>query len=177
MKKLQNITLVTFGGVDKAILNQIAKAVQTELDLNVHVLEKYFDITVFYDPTRRQYNANHLLHLLKTNIEIPENIIVGVFKVDLFIPILTYIFGQAMLNGNYAVASYYRLQNERYGLEKNSELMLLRLKKEVIHELGHTFGLIHCHNAGCVMLSSTYVEDIDQKNALFCKACKAKLNE
>ena len=32
-----------------------------------------------------------------------------------------------------------------YGLKKNEALLLSRAIKEVIHELGHNFGLIHCH--------------------------------
>lgn len=42
------------------------------------------------------------------------------------------------------------------------------------HELGHTFGLIHCQNADCVIRSSTYMEDIDQKSHL-CNRCRLKL--
>jgi len=97
------------------------------------------------------------------------------FSVDLFIPILTYIFGQAYLNGRTGIASLYRFSNERYGMKKDDKILLDRFRKEVIHELGHTFGLIHCHIPVCVMRSSTYVEDIDQKSPNFCAGCRSKL--
>ena len=99
----------------------------------------------------------------------------GLFNVDLFIPILTFIFGQAFLGGRTGIASLYRFSNERYGIAGDNQFLLDRFKKEVIHELGHTFGLIHCHNPTCVMRSSTYVEDIDQKNQQMCPSCKAEI--
>ena len=102
---------------------------------------------------------------------------IGIFNVDLFVPILTFIFGQAFLGGHAGIASLYRLGNERYGIPKDSELTLDRFRKEVIHELGHTFGLIHCVNPACVMRSSTYVEDIDQKEAHLCSRCRAELEK
>jgi archaemetzincin len=78
-----------------------------------------------------------------------------------------------MLNGNIAIASLYRLRNELYGMKNDEGLMTERFSKEVIHELGHTFGLIHCHHSTCVMRSSTYVEDIDQKNLHLCDRCRS----
>jgi archaemetzincin len=97
-------------------------------------------------------------------------------RVDMYIPILTYIFGQASLNGKTGVVSLYRLRNEHYGLEPDYELLIERFNKVIIHELGHTFGLIHCSNLVCVMRSSTYVEDLDQKNKSFCSRCRVEMN-
>ncbi|MBK9390421.1 MAG: hypothetical protein IPN68_09600 [Bacteroidetes bacterium] len=95
----------------------------------------------------------------------------------MFIPILTFIFGQAYLKGRAGIASYYRLSNERYGMSGGSKEVVERFQKEVIHELGHTFGLVHCHVPTCVMRSSTYVEDIDQKGISVCSQCRTLLNE
>ena len=50
-----------------------------------------------------------------------------------------------------------------------------RFTKDVIDELGHTLGFIHCHTPSCVMRSSTYVEDIDQKEVRLCDKCQAML--
>ena len=100
----------------------------------------------------------------------------GLFRVDLYIPILTYIFGQAVLNGKAGIASLYRLRNELYGL-MNRTLLIDRFSKVVLHEMGHSFGLIHCHNPVCIMRSSTYVEDIDQKEGHFCRSCREQLEK
>ena len=87
---------------------------------------------------------------------------------DLFIPILTYVFGEAQLDGIGAVVSLHRLNNQFYGLPEDTGLMHDRLLKEAVHELGHTFGLLHCFQPGCVLNASTYVEDIDQKSRELC---------
>jgi archaemetzincin len=102
--------------------------------------------------------------------------ILGVLGEDLFIPILTYVFGEAQLGGRVAVVSYHRLQSERYGLAPDRGLLHERLLKESLHELGHLGGLIHCSDLECVMHISTYVEDIDMKPAAFCSSCRAMLS-
>jgi archaemetzincin len=96
---------------------------------------------------------------------------VAVVEVDLFVPVLTYVFGEAELNGTAAVISTQRLHNQYYGLPRDDDLAWRRLEKEVLHELGHTFGLYHCHQFECVMRSSTYVEEIDLKRAALCPDC------
>ena len=100
---------------------------------------------------------------------------IGVTDLDLFIPVLSYIFGQAYLGGSAALVSGYRLQNSRYGLADDQQLYVTRLLKCMVHELGHACGLIHCSHPGCVMLATTYVEEIDQKSDHFCSVCHSNL--
>ncbi|MCX6286615.1 MAG: archaemetzincin family Zn-dependent metalloprotease [Bacteroidetes bacterium] len=172
----QNITLISYGYFGKQFLEKIAEAVKQEYKFPVNFKESHLDLSEFFDPGRRQYNGNKLLHAVEA-ISRPEALkTVGLFSVDLFIPILTYIFGQALLNGRTGIVSLYRLSNERYGIEADDKLLLERFTKEVIHELGHTFGLIHCMAPSCVMRSSTYVEDIDQKNQNLCHHCREQLS-
>jgi len=169
------ITFVSFGQFDREFLEKISQVVELEFNCLVAFKEARVDISEFYDPVRRQYNGDKLL-VEVGSMQIPESIkIIGLFYVDLFIPILTYIFGQAQLGGRTGIASLYRLSNERYGMPNDDTLLLERFTKEVIHELGHLFGLIHCHTPTCVMRSSTYVEDIDQKEAKLCPKCRMSL--
>jgi archaemetzincin len=172
---LQEITLVSFGYFEKKILEQSAEAVRLEFNHPVSLREGHLDLSEFYDPARHQYNGNLLLNTVD-HLPLPENSrILGLFNVDLYIPILTFIFGQAYLGGRTGIASMYRLSNKRYGIAANESLLIERFIKEVIHELGHMYGMIHCHHATCVMRSSTYVEDIDQKEGHFCTVCREKL--
>ena len=174
---LPNITLVSFGYFEKEFLEKVSNAVMREFRCNVNPKEGHIDLSEFYDPTRRQYNGNNLLKLVDS-IPFPDSLkILGLFNVDLFIPILTFIFGQAFLNGRTGIASLYRFSNERYGMTGDNDSLVDRFKKEVIHELGHTFGLIHCHIPTCVMKSSTYIEDVDQKKDEFCLNCRSKLEK
>ncbi len=166
------ITLLCFGRFERGFLEKVSEAVMREYDCNVLIKDAYVDISEFYDAGRRQYNGNKILSKVETLIGDGDSKIIGLFNVDLFIPILTYIFGQAQLNGKTAIASQFRLSNERYGMRPDEHLLLQRFTKEVIHELGHTFGLLHCHTPTCVMRSSTYVEDIDQKEEQLCVKCR-----
>ncbi len=175
IKDVNNITLISFGSFDKKLLKHIVSSIEKELEIPVSLQEKHLDLSLFYNIDRRQYDANQLLQFINGEYGHLPGKIVALFNVDLFIPILTFIYGQAYLNGKTAIASNYRLENKYYGLKPDKELETSRLIKEIIHELGHTLGLVHCYNPTCVMRSSTYVEDIDQKNQSFCKKCQAKL--
>jgi len=172
---LPNITLISFGYFEKDLLDNTVEAVKNEFRCSVNIKEGHVDLSEFFDQSRRQYNGISLLKLVDS-MPFPDSLkTLGLFNVDLFIPILTFIFGQAFLGGRSGIASLYRFNNERYGMTGDNLLLHDRFKKEVIHELGHTFGLIHCHNQTCVMRSSTYVEDIDQKNLQLCPNCRAEI--
>jgi archaemetzincin len=84
-----------------------------------------------------------------------------VAEVDLYIPILKYVFGEAQMGGPCAVVSTYRLRQEFYGWDPDDSLLRERLIKESIHELGHTLNLQHCQDYQCAMASSHSVEWID----------------
>jgi archaemetzincin len=172
---LENITLISFGYFDQEILERIAPDIGREFSFPVRTRSGNLDLGEFYDPSRRQYNGTTLLKKIDNEFAIDSSKTLGLFNIDLFIPILTYIFGQAILNGRIGIASIYRLGNERYGIKTDSNIMLDRFRKEAIHEIGHMFGLIHCPDPLCVMKSSTYVEDIDQKSRELCLQCKIQI--
>jgi len=130
------------------------------------------DLSLAFDPVRKQYRSSILLAQLIAHPPADTLKILGITDVDLFIPVLTYVFGEAQLDGIGAVVSIHRLKNSFYGLSEDNERMVERLVKEVVHELGHTFGLFHCPRAGCVMNASPYVEDIDQKSDTLCIECR-----
>ncbi len=172
---VRNINLISFGFFEKYFLEQLGESVEREFMSTLKIKDGHIDLSEFYDPARRQYNGNKLLtHIDSLGTPATEKTL-GLFNVDLFIPILTFIFGQAYLSGRSGIASLYRFSNLHYGMPDDKQIILERFKKEVTHELGHTFGLIHCHALSCVMKSSTYVEDIDQKNQQFCPACRDAL--
>ncbi len=171
----QKILLISNGHFEKHFLENIAKDVAHEFLFPVGIEESHIDLSEFYDPMRRQYDGNGLLKKIDSMYTSQFLKKIGLFRVDLFIPILTYIFGQATFKGDTGIASLYRLRNEQYGMKKDEDLLLNRFRKVVIHELGHTFGLIHCLIPTCVMRSSTYVEDIDQKGHNLCIQCRTKI--
>lgn len=172
VNKKERIIVVTCGRFDKRTTLHIRKEISRVFDLQTDLKECDMDISEFYNPARRQYNADMLLEAMSNRAPIGYMKYISLFRGDLYIPILTYIFGQARLGGEYGIVSLFRLRNELYGLENDKALMLERFSKVVIHELGHMFGLIHCSNPICVMRSSTYVEDLDMKHTDFCSSCR-----
>jgi archaemetzincin len=172
----QSILLISHGHFEQYCIETIANDICSEFLLPVNIEADHSDLSEFYDPTRRQYDGNKLLKSLNSRYQSDSLKVIGLFRVDLFIPILTYIFGQAIFKGRTGIASIYRLKNEQYGMNKDEFLLLERFRKVVIHELGHTFGLVHCYVPSCVMRSSTYVEDIDQKKQNLCSKCRDQIN-
>src|SRR6185437_7575536 len=94
---------------------------------------------------------------------------------DLFIPVLTFVFGHAQLGGRAGIVSLARLRQEFYRLPPDTEVFLARAAKEAVHETGHMFGLVHCADRACAMSLSTGVLQIDAKAASLCRPCAARV--
>jgi archaemetzincin len=154
----------------------LATGILNTFGIPIEIIQLNVDIEKRYDPFRRQYNSSHILQDILKSRPAGTFRVLGVADVDLFIPILTFVFGEAQLDGIGAIVSTHRLNNKFYGLPDDSALLTQRLVKESIHELGHTFGLLHCSYPGCVMNSSTYVENIDQKSRELCLHCQSELD-
>ena len=121
------------------------------------------------DERRRQHSSRGVLAWLGERRPAPAARVIGLTDVDLFIPILTFVFGEAQLDGTAAVVSTHRLMGEGQAFGS-----LARVIKECVHELGHTFGLVHCGTPGCVMSRSSSVRAIDLKGARLCPVCRQR---
>lgn len=128
-----------------------------------------------FDASRNQYYSSLILAALLRSFDSFEGKILAVTNADLFIPVLTFVFGEAQLDGKAAIVSTRRLDERFYGLPEDRARFEERLLKEAVHELGHTFGLLHCRQFDCVMHSSTAVEEIDVKSSAFCSSCAGTL--
>lgn len=152
-------------------LNELCNDLESIFHIPVEQYVLEIPIQEALDISRRQYHSAKLLAMLLERIPNGRSKVLGVTSYDLFLPVLTFLFGQAQVNNRVSVFSTFRLHNEFYGLPQSNELLYTRALKEAVHELGHTFGLRHCLNPGCTMNASTYVEDIDLKEAYFCSDC------
>lgn len=160
-----------FMGEHSDLLSGLAPRLAEVFGVTVDERPPRFDPELAFDVSRGQYNSRILLGQLLHARRPPFGRVLGVTGVDLFIPVLTFVFGEAQLDGAAAVVSTHRLASERYGLPPSPGLLRQRLNREAVHEVGHTYGLVHCHAARCVMRSSTYVEEIDLKEDRFCARC------
>jgi archaemetzincin len=155
-------------------LERLAAALARTFRTPCQIRPETFDLSIALDATRKQLHSTAILQQLERRCD-PGARVLGVTTADLYVPVLTFVFGEAQLEGNCAVVSTARLKDEFYGLPPREDLMRERLLKEAAHELGHTFGLRHCADWRCVMTSSHAVERLDVKGTEFCPACQKRV--
>jgi len=128
-----------------------------------------------YDARRQQYHSLEIMKAVARSAPGGEYRILGVTEVDLAIPTLKFVFGQAQVDGPVAVLSLARLRQEFYGLTADEVVLRERVVKEVLHELGHTFGLTHCRDSKCAMSLATHIGLVDSKEESYCARCGIQL--
>ncbi|GAB4327442.1 MAG: archaemetzincin family Zn-dependent metalloprotease [Candidatus Zixiibacteriota bacterium] len=171
------IHVVGVGLSDTTLMDRLAADLTATISHTAVVARWTIDPKGAYDPLRNQYNSSYILSELFRR-QIPgKSRLLGVTDVDLYAPVLTFVFGEAQLGGPTAVVSTHRMRPELYGLDPDPELLFRRLLVEAVHELGHTAGLRHCLVQRCAMNGSTYVEEIDLKGPGFCSACQAVFDQ
>lgn len=129
-----------------------------------------------FSRTRKQYRSDTILEIVRNYAETQNvfNRVLGIVDVDLFVPRLNFVFGQAECPGKAALISLWRLRPEFYGKPSNTQVFAERSTKEAMHELGHTLGLKHCSNPFCVMYFSNSIFETDRKQSFFCNKCYLK---
>ena len=167
------ITLRPLGNIADEIMENLKDRVGDIFHCPVGIEVGFGDLAQAYNPERKQYFSSKLLASLRKSEK--EESVVGVADVDLYVPRLNFVFGEADIVSRRAIISLCRLRQEYYGLAPDEALFLERATKEIVHELGHTFGLRHCHNNKCVMHFSSSLADTDLKEARFCNKCRPKI--
>ena len=155
------------GAADPRLLEPVRAHLEREFEQTTRLWSGDERPAGTFDERRQQHSSRGMLTFLVERRPAPASRLIGLTDVDLFIPILTFVFGEAQLDGAAAVVSTHRLMGpgRAYG-------SLARVVKECVHELGHTFGLVHCGTPGCVMSRSASVRAIDLKGARLCPLCR-----
>ena len=174
MKKLH---LLPIGPVDMQLLEWLGQSLQEKFRLAAEILVRPLDASFALHAERQQYHSSEILARMQAYIHGNTWRLLGITQLDLYIPILTFVFGEAQLGGTAAIVSYHRLRQEFYGLPQDRDVLANRLLVEAVHELGHTLRLTHCHDFQCVMAPSHAVEWIDIKDSGFCHDCLARALE
>lgn len=139
---------------------------------HMHVAVPHFA----FNDERGQYDSSTILEELSRLYD--EGLfqgyakVVGLADVDAYVQGLNFVFGEAILNGQAAAVYLARLRPEFYGAPPDAGLFRERTCKEVVHELGHTFGLRHCAEPTCVMHFSNSIHDTDYKSLALCARCR-----
>lgn len=174
------IEIVTIGEIErpllKALSNELRKAYGSLTD-GCLVGPSLEMPPAAYNAQRGQHDADLILDRVLHRIT-GENKVLALTGADLYTRSHDYnfIFGLAQRQGRVALVSLHRLDPTFCGERPDRKLFVERVAKEAIHELGHTFGLVHCTDPKCVMSFSNSILDVDTKSEAFCDNCKEKLH-
>ena len=164
------------GNFEAELIEAVGKEVERIYAYPTEIIPLLKDVGFAFDPDREQHHSTLILERLAGVAPSRAIKVLAVTTEDLFIPILTHVFGEAQLGGKACIISTYRLK-EGLNPISSDETYLSRVVKEAIHELGHTFQLRHCRNNSCLMHYSRTTKDVDLKSTQLCRTCKVLLGD
>lgn len=172
---MQTIHLLAVGSVPNGMLDRLAAGLARTLRVSCRVEKTVLDAGFAADIERGQYYSTAIIARLFSANPPAGHVLLGVTTLDLYVPILTFVYGEAQVSGPCAVVSGHRLREEFYGLPADATKLDARLLIEALHEIGHTQGLRHCQDWSCAMASSHSIELLDLKQAGYCAECAARM--
>lgn len=143
------ILIAPVGNLDRSLLHKICAEVRAKFGYSTGIMPILHDAEFAFDPARKQYHSTMILERLSSLMPPYALKVLGVFTKDLFIPVLTHVYGEAQMGGRACIISLYRLDEDTH--ISNRDLFHQRVIKEAVHELGHTFNLRHCTDRSCDM--------------------------
>jgi archaemetzincin len=169
------ICIVQMGSIDERIMLYAKVVLEGIFKEKIDIFILTHDLDYAYHNRRKQYYSTKFLKKLRALELVDYGRVLGIIDVDLYVPELTFVFGEADLKNRVSIISLTRLRQEFYNLPQDITLFNQRLITEAVHELGHTYGLRHCGDDECVLFFSKTLADTDKKGSEFCEKCKIML--
>jgi archaemetzincin len=160
-----HLDLIPMGKVDMTAVSVVAANIQAILGLNTRILPVQPEPEHAYLARRGQYDGGKIINELAAASD-GSRFRLAVVSVDIFTPILTFVFGESQLGGKAAVVSLFRTKT------KSRDKSYNRAAKIAIHEIGHLLGIVHCRTPDCIMGFSNNLEKLDTLPMRFCEACE-----
>ena len=126
------IGLLKIGNIDDLILNHLKENITKIFSgIECEVIPKIMPIPESsFNPARGQYHSSIILAgIRKFTEDMHYNRVLGIVNVDLYVPHLNFVFGEAEFPGKCALISLFRLKPEFYGEQPNDTLFLERALK------------------------------------------------
>ncbi len=173
--KPDTIIVSPVGDITPWITRLLAEKLTEVFGFKTRVTPLLRDLAFSHDPERNQYHSTPVLTELEQQCPEDGLKVVAVTQEDLFIPILTHVYGEAQLGGRTCILSIARLITgpDLGGADAGAA----RIVKEAIHELGHCFDLRHCRDQYCIMHYCRQLSDVDKKSHEFCRYCRIFLSD
>jgi archaemetzincin len=176
IKILQKIIISPINNIDVCNYQLLGQEIHRTFGFQTEIKSLLQNVNFAYDLTRDQYHSTAILEKLASISPSKAIKVVAITNVDLFIPILTHVYGEAQLAGKACIVSTFRLQ-EGLSITTIEKEFENRVVKEVLHELGHTFDLRHCRDKSCIMHYCRSIRDVDRKSDQLCRYCKILLGD
>lgn len=168
------ILIAPIGDFDADVLLAVESMITQTFDMTCRVQPLLDDIGFAWNAEREQFHSTAILDKLSAAPRGDALKVLALTQEDLFIPILTHVYGEAQLGGVSCIVSTCRLSD---GAAGKRDRYLGRIAKESAHELGHTFDLRHCKDQQCLMHYCRSLGDVDGKAEQFCRYCRVMLND
>ena len=170
------IAVTPAGAVDEVVLSAVADGVRKMFGMEARIVPVLPNISFALDAERRQYHSTAVLTQLAAAAPDDAFKVLAITDVDLFIPILTYVHGEAQLGGKACIISTFRLKEVRPDVPGH-DAYLSRIVKEAVHELCHTFDLRHCKETDCIMRFCRDADEVDHRPQALCRYCEVLLGD
>lgn len=172
----EKIALRPIGAIDKKLLVHLKEQLGPKFEAEVEVAEPMKVPGNAHNAGRGQYHSTSILDGVR-QFEGAEDFdkVLGICDVDLYVPGLNFVFGEASLAEGVAIISLVRLRQGYYGLPEDDGVFMERSVKEAVHELGHLYDLTHCRDSRCVIFFSNNLMDTDRKGSTFCPRHQSQL--
>ena len=173
--KQDTILLVSMAFTEVYLMPKIAERITVFYHIPVKHIISTLPAEAYYTP-RNRYKANIIIDYLAPMKENRYRFVAGFTSKDISVRKGNFedwgIFGLGTLNNGGCITSSFRLKKHA-----SKQLLLERIEKVVLHEIGHNFGLEHCTSPySCNMKDAEgKISSVDRNTMDLCSNCRSKI--